>query len=289
MQQNDFQEVNGMYNFKIGLQLYSARDFMEKDVENTLKLVSEAGYEYVEFAGFFGYSSQDIKNLLKKYNLKCASVHQGFDDFAKRNQDSVNYLKDLGVKFVCIPWMDKINHIGGENFEKSISEITEAAKFLKENGIELLYHNHEFEFELYNDKFLLDQLIESVPDNLLKYQVDTCWVNFAGYEPVEYLTGLKDIAPVIHIKDYICKNITVENVSSRDINARKANKIKTHDECGFEFRPLGQGVMNIPGLLKAAEEIGTQYIIVEHDGVAQGMTQLEMAIEGRRYLKELGV
>ena len=278
-----------MYNFKAGLQMYSVRNYMEEDVESTLKQVSEAGFEYVEFAGFFGRTSQEIKNLLEKYNLKCASVHQGYEDFAEQKQDSVDYLKELGVKYVCMPWLDKKSHIGGENFEKSIIEITKAAKFLGENGIELLYHNHEFEFELYNDKFLLDQLIDSVPDNMLKYQVDTCWVNFAGYNPVEYLSGLAGKAPVIHIKDYICSKIPVQTVSCQDINARRSNIIKTHDECGFEFRPLGQGVMDIPGLLKAAEQTGTKYVIVEHDDVSQGMTQMEMAIEGRRYLKELGV
>jgi len=278
-----------MKNFKVGLQLYSVREDMEKDVESTLKQVSEAGYEYVEFAGFFGHSSKSIKDMLEKYKLKCVSVHQGFEDFANRNQESVDYLKDLGVKYVCIPWMDMNKHKGSAGFEEAVENITSAAKFLADNGIELLYHNHEFEFQLFEEDFLMTWLLKSVPDNLLKSQVDTCWVNFAGYDPAQYIPGLANNAPVIHIKDYICKTNKNVTVSPSDIEQRRNNVIYTQAECGFEFRPLGKGVMDIPLILKAAESAGTEYIIVEHDAVQDGMTQMEMAIEGRRYLKDLGI
>ena len=70
-----------MKKFKIGVQLYSVRGDMEKDFEGTLAKVAARGYEYVEFAGYYGKSSEEIKALLDKYNLKCISVHQGVEFF----------------------------------------------------------------------------------------------------------------------------------------------------------------------------------------------------------------
>ena len=127
-----------MIDFKVGLQLYSVRDYMEKDVEGTLEKVSLAGYEYVEFAGYFGYTSSQIKAMLEKYNLKCISVHQGIEDFVSEKSESVEFLKELGVKYVSLPWLDKDKHKGGSKFHQAIEEITRAAKFLKQRDIEIL-------------------------------------------------------------------------------------------------------------------------------------------------------
>ena len=65
-----------MSNLKVGLQLYSLRGKMEQDMEGTLKAVKEMGYDYVEFAGYFGKSAEEVKAILDKYDLKCISVHQ---------------------------------------------------------------------------------------------------------------------------------------------------------------------------------------------------------------------
>ena len=70
-----------MSKFKIGIQLYTLREEMEKDVEATLKAVAEMGYDCVEFAGYFGKTAEEMKALLDCYGLEAISVHQGYDPF----------------------------------------------------------------------------------------------------------------------------------------------------------------------------------------------------------------
>ena len=65
-----------MSKFKLGLQLYTIRDEMEKDMDACLKKVKEMGYECVEFAGFFGKSAEEVKAILDKYGLEAVSSHQ---------------------------------------------------------------------------------------------------------------------------------------------------------------------------------------------------------------------
>jgi len=86
-----------MKQFKIGVQLYSVRDDMARDFEGTLQKIADMGYEYVEFAGYYGRSSEEIKALLDKLGLKCISVHQGLEFFENDPQAGVDFLKGFGV------------------------------------------------------------------------------------------------------------------------------------------------------------------------------------------------
>ena len=156
-----------MKNLKVGLQLYSVRDKMEQNMEETLKAVKEMGYDCVEFAGYFGKSAQEVKAILDKLGLECASVHQTYDVFLDNPDENIKYIKTLGAKFCAIPWMGIEDQKGYPGFEKAVEDIKKVASLLKENGITMLYHNHDFEFEKFEDKYLFDWLYETVGLDLL--------------------------------------------------------------------------------------------------------------------------
>lgn len=277
-----------MIDLKVGLQLYSVREEMGKDVENTLKEVKNMGYDYVEFAGYFGKSPREISGLLEKFDLKCSSVHQGYADILKNEEESMEYLKAVKAEYVAIPAMGMENHKGGPGFDKAVEDIKKAAGILKRENISLLYHNHEFEFKKYRGKFLLDWLFEEISQEHLNTQIDCCWVLFAGYDPALYLKKYENRSPVIHIKDFVCKNCHIEPVSlEEDIGDEE--KPKTPEDCGFVFKPLGEGILNIPEILKIAAKSGTEYLIVEHDAPAEGLTEMQTAKLGREYLASLGL
>ena len=96
-----------MKKFHVGIQLYGLRNTMAADFEGTLKAVADMGYEYVEFAGYYGKSAEEIKALLDKYNLKCISVHQGLDFYDEDADKAAEFLKTFGVKYSVIPWYGK--------------------------------------------------------------------------------------------------------------------------------------------------------------------------------------
>ena len=81
-----------MKQFKVGLQLYSVRNDMEKDFEGTLKAVKDMGYDYVEFAGFFGKSADEVKDILDRLGLTAISVHEGTQNFNEKGQEAIDYL-----------------------------------------------------------------------------------------------------------------------------------------------------------------------------------------------------
>ena len=276
-----------MKKFKIGLQLYSVREDMEKDMEKTLKAVKDMGYDYVEFAGYFGRTAEEVKAMLDKYGLTAVSVHQGYEVFLEDEKYNIDYLKTLGVKYCAIPWMGVEKHAGNEVFPQTVTDITKVAKALKENGIQMLYHNHDFEFKKYQDKFLLDWLYDSIPADLLQTEIDTCWVKYSGNDPVEYMKKYKGRADVLHLKDFVCKAFGGGPVYALIDNEGKENDAPSQEDNGFEFRPVGQGLQDFESIIKAAEEIGIEYLIVEQDSWPTA-TALESAKQSREYLKTLG-
>lgn len=281
--------MKAMKQFKVGLQLYSVRDHMEQDMEKTLRAVKAIGYDYVEFAGYFGKPAEEVKALLDEIGLKCRSVHQGYEVFLEDPEGQVAYLKTLGVKYCAIPWMGVEKHKGHDGFAKAVDEIKSVAKLLKDNGIQMLYHNHDFEFGKYEDKYLFDWLYETVGLDLLKPEIDTCWVKYAGEDPCAYLEKYSGHIDVVHLKDFTCKEFASGPVYALIDNSGKENKAeKSKEENEFKFRHLGSGLQNFEEILAAAEKGGAEYVIVEQDQWYD-QDSLEQAQKSRDYLKTLGL
>lgn len=277
-----------MKNFKIGLQLYSVRDDMEKDIEATLKKVKEIGYDYVEFAGYFGNSAEKIRAMLDKNGLECISVHQGYGVFLENPENEVKYLQTIGAKYSAVPWMGLEKHKGSADYEHTVEEFKTVAEILKNGGIQLLYHNHDFEFNRFEDKFLLDWLYEDVPADLLQTEIDTCWVRYAGYDPAEYIKKYTGRSPIVHLKDFVCDNFGGGPVYALIDDSGKEDKKASKEEQNFKFQAVGDGVQDIPSIISAAEEAGTHTLIVEQDQ-SPDMPALESAARSRAYLKSLGL
>ncbi|MDP4119231.1 MAG: sugar phosphate isomerase/epimerase [Bacillota bacterium] len=278
-----------MKKFKIGLQLYSVRDDLKKDFEGTLQKIKKMGYDYVEFAGYYNRSAEEIKEILGRIGLEAMSVHQTYVALLEDEKATVDYIKALGVKYYAIPWMNIEKLTDPENYKNTIDEFKKAGKILKDAGIQFLYHNHDFEFtNKIGDKTAFDTLYEAVPSDLLETEIDTCWVRYAGYDPAAYIREYSGRAHVVHLKDFICKNFNMGPVYALiDSNGNDSEKPKSKDEVGFEFRPIGSGVQDIPSILEAAEEAGAEYLIVEQD-LASTASPLECAKQSREYLKSLG-
>ena len=182
-----------------GLQMYSLRDITGNDLRGALKQVADMGYKYVEFAGFFGHSAEDVRAWLDENNLICSGTHTGAAPLADDVIDeTIAYHKTIGCKNLIIPGLDWSTE---EKMDQNIELINKAQKKLAENGIVLGYHNHSGEFFANNyGKVVEDELIKRTSVEL---EIDTFWAFNAGLDPVAYCENLKDRIRVVHLKDGI--------------------------------------------------------------------------------------
>lgn len=275
-----------MKKFKVGLQLYSIREDMKKDMDAALKSVKEMGYNCVEFAGYFGKSAEEVKALLDKYGLECVSVHQAPQLFVEEGQKAADYLKTIGAKYCAVPHYDVNKLPGTPEWTETKAMFQQVGKLLKENGIQMMYHNHDFEFNKFEDKFLLDWIFEILPE--LQPEIDTCWVHYAGYNPAEYLLKYSGKIKIVHLKDFVCKSLGDGPVYALIGKDGKEEKKADKAENGFEFRPVGHGIQDIPAILEAAEKAGAEIVIVEQD-MSVDRPAMEAAKMSRDYLKSLGI
>ena len=179
-----------------GIQMYSLRDITGQDLEGALKAVSDMGYRMVEFAGFFGHSAEDVRDMLTKYNLVCRGTHSGLGDLLNDFEGTVKYHQTIGNHNYIIPGHDLGTKAKLDTF---IQQCNELAPKLRERGIELGYHNHSHEFYTTDEGYQIHKELEERCD--IFFEIDTYWAFVAKQDPLALLDRLKDRIRCIHLKD----------------------------------------------------------------------------------------
>ncbi len=271
-----------MKKLPVAIQVYSVRDDAKADLEGTLKKIHELGYDGVEFAGLYDHTPEEVKALCEKYSLVPISAHVPYNDMIKDPIGVLSQYATIGCKYVAIPHIAPEIRPGTPNFEYFMQFAAILGKAAKAVGIQLLYHNHDFEFVKVNGEYGLDILYKTVPADLLKTELDLCWVNVGGENPAEYLRKYAGRAPVVHFKDFwgekggdMYELIGVENKAPQRPS-------------GFEFRPVGSGLQDVPSLIAATHDVGAEWIVVEQDKPSMGLTPFECAEKSIQCLRSLG-
>ena len=179
---------------KLGIQLYTLRDFAEKDLEDVLKKISSYGYDGVELAGLYGKSAQEIKDLLDKYNLTALSAHVSYQELEESFDAWCENARIFGMDKLSIPGYD-MNLLRGDAFFETAKKFNSLIERYAEKGIKIGFHNHDGEFA--------DGIIENMEKECpnLKFEFDTYWITFAKKDPVAYLKSFGSKVFLIHLKD----------------------------------------------------------------------------------------
>lgn len=235
-----------------GLALYTVRDAMTKEARATLEKVAQAGYVNIESAGynngkFYNLSPADFKALLQEMKLTPISAHQGSVNFENVDQQIAD-LKAVGFKYFVIPvppmnlfYYDNVNkRMAMKGGAKNLADIlTKLGQKCKAAGLELLYHNHDFEFVKDADgNVVIDYLLENCDPKLVNFQMDLYWVTKAGADPVAYFKRYPGRFKIWHVKDM-------------DAQGR--------------FAPVGNGSIDFKRILANKKLSGMKYYYVEQD------------------------
>ncbi len=257
-----------------GLALYTVRDDMATNARATLQAVADAGYKNVEAAGynegkFYDMAPADFKKLLAGMGLTPISTHQG--SVTLDNADAmIADVKAAGFKYFVIPVppmglfkFDPENQtMGMTGGAANLAEIlTTLGKKCKKAGLELLYHNHDFEFKKDKDGIVtIDYLLEHTDPKFVNFQMDIYWVTKAGADPVAYFEKYPGRFKIWHVKDM--------------------------DDEG-KFAPVGKGNIDFSRILANKKLSGMKYYMVEQDKTFT-MTPLEAIKVSHKALAQIG-
>lgn len=229
---------------QVGLQLYTVRDAMENDFEGTLRKVAELGYQGVEFAGFYGRSAEQVTSILNETGLIALGAHTPYTNLRDQLEEEISFNLAIGNRFLICPFLSEEDR---NRWNEVIEDLKVIGKRCSEAGVVLCYHNHEFELtQLLGDKTVLDTIYDEVPSSLLQVELDSCWVSYAGYDPLQYIAKYSDRLPILHLKDMITK-----------------------EDGSPETVELGKGEIAIKAIADAAVAAGVEWLVVEQDYCAQ--------------------
>lgn len=241
---------------KLGIQLWSVRNEANADFKGTVEKLKAMGYEGVEIAGISSLNYFEMAEVLNSAGITAISAHIGLDEI--ENEEKLEGLKGLGLKYAAFNGMG----ISKESIPFLRDNFTRLGKICRENGIYLLYHNHDYEFAKIDEVPGLDLVYGAVDPKYLGAEIDTCWVKYAGIDPAEYIRKYKGRCPLIHIKDY---------------NGGKKGE-------DFSYKAVGSGVMDVGAVINAAKAAGSEWIIVEQDSSEKGRTPMDSCKESAEFI-----
>lgn len=267
----------------VAYQLYSAREEAAKNLAQVLGELAEMGYRGVEFAGFYGMDADTVTALLARHNLQAVSSHVPAAEIEADMFGVISFHRRIGCRYIAVPYLDEETRPGAPGFAGMIRLMARFGELCRHAGIQLLYHNHDFEFIRISGLYGLDFLYEAIAPALLQTEIDTCWVKYAGEDPAAYLRKYAGRCPVVHLKDY---------TGARGEKSPYALIGKDEDEdhttdVPFQFRPFGHGVQDAEGVVRAGIEAGAKWFVIEQD-LSGDMTPLEAARMSIETLKRLG-
>ena len=236
-----------MGKIPIGLELYSVRHELAKDLHGTLEAVAKMGYEGVEFAGAPQHSGDELKAALNEFGLVCCGWHTPFNLLQDDTLEGTIALnKTIGNKYVIAPGVPATPSRAG--WLKMAEFFNQLVDKLAPHGMMTGYHNHHTEFKPLDGETPWDTLFGNTKKEFIM-QFDLGNALYGGADLISIMKRYPGRSTTIHLKPY----------------SKEAGK----DNPRLGFRPLiGEDDVPWEDIFRMCEADGTKWYIVEYESDA---------------------
>ena len=241
----------------IGLQLYTVRDAMAKDPVAALARVAQIGFNSVEGATytgselFYGMKAKDFAKVLKSNGLIMPSSHYRLGEDKDKNMDvkgtmlhdwqkAVDDAAEVGSKYMVCAFLSPAERGNMDHYKYVAEQLNIAGEKCKKSGLQLCYHNHDFEFQKQDEKYPYDVLLNNTHKDLVKMEIDLYWASKANQNPVEMFKKHPGRFPLWHVKD-------MDKTEAKN------------------FTEVGNGSIDFKKIFTHANTAGMKYFFVEQD------------------------
>lgn len=225
---------------RVGLQLYTVRDLMKADLPGTLAKVAAIGYKEVEFAGYFGRTPAQIRELLRRDGLTSPSTHLPFESLDTTWQKQLDDAKAVGHHWATIAYIAEEKRKTLDDWKRHAATFNRAAAQAKAAGLRFAYHNHDFEFKAIDGTRPFDILLKETDPSLVDFEMDLFWVVYGGGNPIDLFNQYPKRFPLVHVKD-----------SSGPPEKKMVD--------------VGQGTIDFRSIFAHGDKAGIKHYFVEHD------------------------
>jgi sugar phosphate isomerase/epimerase len=256
---------------KVGVQLYTVRDLMKDDFDGTIAKVAQIGYKEVEFAGYFGRTGQQVRAACDKNGLAAISTHVQYDELDDKFPAVVETSKAIGLEYIVCPWIPEELRKSPDIWKQAAAKFNHCGELSKKAGMQFAYHNHWFEFLPVDGKLPYDQLLKECDGNLVKMEMDLCWITAAGGDPLKYFNLYPGRFPLVHVKDL------------KTLPKITAGGSQNYGDT-VDLTEVGSGLIDWKRIFAQSEKAGIKHYIVEHDHPKQPFDSIAKSYD---YLNKL--
>ena len=254
-----------------GIVSFTYRNNFAKDVPGTLDIIKANGVTDIEFSNLFNQKPEDLRRMLDERGLKCSSYGVSWEALTGKTEEVAAAAKVLGAQYVRVA---SIPHAKGsftlENAKLAVTEFNRVGIILKDtHGLELIYHNHGFEFEPYEGGTLYDYIVKNTDPKYVNFELDILWAFFPGQDPAKLLSTYPNRYRALHLKD-LKKGVAGNNSGGTDQN----NDVI-----------LGTGQIDIAAVIKAARKAGIKHYYIEDESTSS-IEQVPLSIKYLNSLKK---
>lgn len=240
----------------------------EEKACETLKLVKAAGYDGIELNSFMVNPTPflvrmltkaagmptgkggnlDWVRLTKEADLKVVSLHMDLGGIQNDVNAAVQEARKFDTHNIVITGMYRFDYRDKSKVAKLCNQLNESGRQLKEEGIHLLYHNHNYEFQKVDEKqTAYDYIIKNTDSDYVSFELDSYWPTEAGVCALELMKKLGERMKLYHINDRGTK-----------LQKPMMTPILKSDSC-----ELGYGNMNLEALCEQALSVNVEAIVLE--------------------------
>lgn len=248
----------------VGLELYSVRDELNKDLASTVRAVAKMGYQVVEFyAPYMEWTAdraKEVRLILDDAGIRCNSTHNGLDSFsAAKMPHAIELNRIIGSHYVVLAHPGKTS--GLDDYKRVAETLTGAMEILKTAGLGAGYHNHDAEWRPLEGRRPIEIIAANTPQDLmLQLDVGTCIA--AGSDPVAWIRANPGRIRSLHLKDW-------------SPDPGKGYKVA-----------FGEGVAPWPEILDAAESVGgVEYYLIEQEESANPLETVRQCLVNYRKVR----
>lgn len=225
---------------RIGLQLYTVRSALARDLEGTLAAIAQAGITELEFAGYYGKTDRWWRDTLQRYQLAAPATHEGLP----ATDDGWTAIFDralaIGHRFVIVPFAGAEFRGTRANWQRLAARLNQGALQAKAVGLQFAYHNHDFEFQPVEGTTGFDILSTETDPALVKLELDLYWAVKGGQDPLALFSRWPGRIVCCHVKD------------AGPLPERR-------------MLDVGAGTIDFAAILRHGRAAGLQHWFIEHD------------------------
>ena len=244
----------------VGIQLWTLRSLIEKDLPGVLQSLHEIGYNSIEPFGFngefFGYGAAEFRRICDNLELEILSSHSSIDE-DNATEISVKG-KIAGMEFIVMPWTDSSKLKTVDDYKNFAGLLNRIGRKVNTAGLRFAYHNHNFEFQPIDGQLPYDIMLQNTDPDLVTFQMDIYWVVKGGQKPEDYFNKYPGRFESWHIKDMACDG----------------------NSCA-----VGDGAIDFRYLMKFSKKAGLKRFFVEQE-YFDGITEIEAARKSYNYIND---